>query len=82
MNFYTGRRFVTVGDYDELTFGSQQGDQRDWFMTNEEFNLLWSSDRHVVIVIPRHLQPGYQAANNGAATVLADNGSLLLLSNR
>lgn len=82
MNFYTGRRFVTVGDYDELTFGSQQGDQRDWFMTNEEFNLLWSSDRHVVIVIPRHLQPGYQTARNGTARVLADNGSLLLLSNR
>lgn len=82
MNFYTGRRFVTVGDYDELTFGSQQGDQRDWFMTNEQFNLLWSSNRHVVIVIPRHLQPGYQAANRGQATVLADNGSLLLLSNR
>jgi len=82
MNFYTGRRFVTVGDYDELTFGSQQGDQRDWFMTNEQFNLLWSSNRHVVIVIPRHLQPGYQTVNNGQATVLADNGSLLLLSNR
>lgn len=82
MNFYTGRRFVTVGDYDELTFGSQQGDQRDWFMTNEQFSQLWSSNRHVVIVIPRHMLPGYQVANSGQAIVLADNGSLLLLSNR
>ena len=82
MSFYTGRRFVTVGDYDELTFGSTQGDQRDWFMTDEQFNLLWSSERPVLIVIPRHLLPGYQAASKGQATILADNGSLLLLSNR
>jgi len=82
MSFYTGRRFVTVGDYDELTFGSTQGDQRDWFMTDEQFNLLWSSERPVLIVIPRHLLPGYQAASKGKATILADNGSLLLLSNR
>lgn len=82
MNFYTGRRLVTVGNMDELAFGSQQGDQKDWFMSNDQFYHLWRSDRHVLIVVARHEVPQYPAANSDKAVVLADNGSKLLLSNR
>ncbi|CAH2032460.1 glycosyltransferase family 39 protein [Trichlorobacter ammonificans] len=82
MNFYTGRRLVTVGDYDELTFGSQQGDHRDWFMDQDQFQRLWQSNRHALIVVPRHQQSAYRLANGADAPILADNGSLLLLSNR
>lgn len=83
MNFYTGRRLVTVGDADELAFGSTQGDQRDWFLTREQFLLLWQSHRPVLLVVPRHQSQTYTADGPGLRPrILADNGSLLLLSNR
>ncbi len=81
MNFYTGRRLVTVGDADELTFGSTQGNQNDWFLTQEQFMELWRSSRQVMIVIPRHEAVRYDNRQQPPRT-LADNGSLLLLSNR
>ena len=82
MNFYTGKRLVTVGDADELTFGSTQGDHTDWFMTRERFLPLWQSDRQIMLVIPRHEQNIYDPVLPGVtARLLADNGSLLLLSN-
>lgn len=79
MNFYTGKRLVTVGDADELTFGSSQGNQSDWFLSQEQFMELWRSDRQVMIVIPRHEVNRYTMP---APRTLADNGALLLLSNR
>lgn len=82
MNFYTGRRLITVDDYDELAFGSQQGDQSAWFMDIGQFQRLWHSTRHILLVVPRHQQVLYRLANGTDAPVLADNGSLLLLSNR
>lgn len=83
MNFYTGKRLVTTGDPDELSFGSKQGDQRNWFINQEQFVELWRSPRHVMFVIPRHEQKQYDAAIPGFSDhLVADNGSLLLLSNR
>lgn len=81
MNFYTGRRLVTVGNMDELAFGSQQGDQNEWFLSNEQFYQLWRSNRHILIIVARHEAAQYPAAN-GKPLVLADNGSKQLLSNR
>lgn len=82
MNFYTGKRLVTVGDADELTFGSTQGNHTDWFFTREQFQALWRSDRKIMLVIPRHEQNIYDPVLPGVtAQLLADNGSLLLLAN-
>ncbi|ACD96977.1 phospholipid carrier-dependent glycosyltransferase [Trichlorobacter lovleyi] len=83
MNFYTGKRLITVGDADELTFGSSQGNQSGWFLSQEQFMELWRSNRQVMIVIPRHEASRYDAAPSGPSPrTLADNGALLLLSNR
>ena len=83
MNFYTGKRLITVGDADELSFGSSQGNQSGWFLSQEQFMELWRSDRQVMIVIPRHEASRYDAAQSGPSPrILADNGALLLLSNR
>lgn len=83
MSFYTGKRLLTVGDADELTFGSTQGNQSDWFLSQEQFMTLWHSNRQVMIVIPRHELNRYTTGQQGGASrTLADNGSLLLLSNR
>jgi 4-amino-4-deoxy-L-arabinose transferase-like glycosyltransferase len=83
MNFYTGKRLVTIGNADELTFGSTQGSQQGWFLTQDQFFPLWDSPRHVMIVIPRHEAALYSDPNRGITPrTLADNGSLLLISNR
>lgn len=83
MNFYTGKRLITVGDADELSFGSSQGNQSGWFLSQEQFMELWRSNRQVMIVIPRHEASRYDAAQSGPSPrILADNGALLLLSNR
>jgi hypothetical protein len=83
MNFYTGKRLITVGDADELTFGSSQGNQSGWFLTQEQFMELWRSNRQVMIIIPRHEASRYDTAQPGPSPrTLADNGALLLLSNR
>lgn len=83
MNFYTGKRLITVGDTDELSFGSSQGNQSGWFLSQEQFLDLWRSERQVMIVIPRHEANRYDAAQQGLIPrTLADNGALLLLSNR
>lgn len=84
MNFYTGRRFVTVADSDELAFGSQQGNHHDWFLSREQFDRLWLTERHVMIVLPRHEADRLigSAPHDRQPKVLSDNGSLLLLANR
>ena len=83
MNFYTGKRLITVGDADELTFGSSQGNQSGWFLSQEQFMELWRSNRQVMIIIPRHEASRYDTVQQGLAPrTLADNGALLLLSNR
>ena len=78
MNFYTGKRLITVGDADELSFGSSQGNQSGWFLSQEQFMELWRSARQVMIVVPRHEANRYTMP---APRTLADNGALLLLSN-
>lgn len=83
MNFYTGKRLITVGDADELSFGSSQGNQSGWFLSQEQFMEFWRSNCQVMIVIPRHEASRYDAAQSRPSPrILADNGALLLLSNR
>ncbi len=83
INFYTGKRLITVGDPDELAFGSRQGNQQGWFLTQEQFYSLWRSEKRVMIVVPRHEASLYESSvHNVVPSKLADNGSLLLLSNR
>lgn len=81
MNFYTGKRLITVGDPDELSFGSSQGDQSSWFMKKDQFAKLWQSDRHILIVLRPH-EAQQLTSLPATSHILADNGSLLLLSNR
>jgi 4-amino-4-deoxy-L-arabinose transferase-like glycosyltransferase len=82
MSFYTKKRLVTVGNADELTFGSTQGNHQSWFQGQEQFLTLWRSPRHIMLVIPRHEIALYNSPAPGITPrTLADNGSLLLISN-
>lgn len=83
MGFYTGRRIITVGDMDELQFGSQQGDQHDWFMDQGRFFELWRSSRQVMLIIPRRELELYSKKWHGfEPRMIAENGSSVMLANR
>ncbi len=82
MNFYTGKRLITVGNPDELAFGSRQGDQQNWFLSHEQFFVQWLTGRHAMIVVPKAEAVLYGVSISGIKPrILADNGSLLLISN-
>lgn len=59
ISFYSRRRAVMVGDWGELDFGSQQGDQSAFFWRRDSQLLdAWRSGRHVFLVINRsELEP-------------------------
>jgi 4-amino-4-deoxy-L-arabinose transferase-like glycosyltransferase len=81
MNFYTGKRLITVGDADELSFGRDQGNQSNWFMTKDQFAQFWQSDRHIMVILKPH-EAQQLTSLPTTSHILADNGSLLVLSNR
>jgi len=51
--FYTGRRTIVVGSKGELEFGSQQGDQSNWFIDEAAFIRLWQENRPVVVLMKK-----------------------------
>lgn len=54
INFYARRRVILVGGRGELTLGSLQGDQHEFFWDGDEALLqAWQSPRHLFLVINR-----------------------------
>ncbi len=54
INFYARRRVVLIGGPGELTLGSLQGDQHEFFWAGDETLLqAWKSPRHIFLVIDR-----------------------------
>lgn len=51
MPFYAARRTVVIGGMGELEFGSQQGDNSEWFISHERFMQIWESERKVFLVL-------------------------------
>lgn len=82
LNFYSGKRLVTVGDFDELAFGSQQGQQQEWFLTWEQFHTVWLSPRPVLIVLSPAEARRLQALPGDRSRVLFTAQQALLLANR
>lgn len=82
LNFYSGKRLVTVGDFDELAFGSQQGQQQEWFLTWEQFHTVWLSSRPVLIVLSPAEARRLQALPGDRSRVLFTAQQALLLANR
>ena len=81
MNFYTRKRLMTVFILDELTFGSQQGDQRLWFPNFVDFVHLWKSDQHVLLVLPRSDIRNFATVINTTPTIVLETANQALLSN-
>lgn len=82
MNFYTKKRLLTVGDRDELEFGSRQPEAGKWFVSMDKFVDIWKSERHIIIALRQHEAKELEAVPGTSARLLARNGQILLLSNR
>jgi len=81
MNFYTRKRLMTLFILDELTFGSQQGDQKAWFPNLIEFMNIWKSDQHVLLVLPRSDMRNFATVMNTTPVLVQETSKLALISN-
>ena len=81
INFYTGRRVIVVFDKGELEFGSQQGDQTDWFMDPFRFMELWKSDGRFFCISDKAVLKHFPAIFT-ESQVLSRRGNKVLLLNR
>jgi 4-amino-4-deoxy-L-arabinose transferase-like glycosyltransferase len=79
--FYTHRRIVTIGDPDELQFGSQQSDAAGWFFPQSDLLKLWESNNHMLLAI-RRIDLRFLEKSPVRPKILADNGASVLISNR
>ena len=83
LNWYTGRRTATYYTYDELDFGSRQGDQSGWFFDKVQLKNAWSSDQAFLFVVARgtfeNLQTMYPLPH---ARIVGMSGRYLLVSNK
>lgn len=80
--FYTGQRIVEVGYKGELEFGSNQGDNGDWFISREKFDAMWDSPVRIFALIKG---PDLAVLRSGTKTpvnILGQNGKIFLISNR
>jgi 4-amino-4-deoxy-L-arabinose transferase-like glycosyltransferase len=83
LNWYTGKRTATYYIYDELEFGSRQGDQSAWFFDVEGLKKAWSSDQTLLFVVTRdtfdNLQQMYPLPHT---RITGTSGRYLLVSNK
>jgi 4-amino-4-deoxy-L-arabinose transferase-like glycosyltransferase len=80
--FYTGRRVLVVGYKGELEFGSDQGDNSEWFVSRAAFNSLWDSPLRLFTLIKK---PDLAVLQRGIKTpvkILGEKGNIFLISNR
>jgi 4-amino-4-deoxy-L-arabinose transferase-like glycosyltransferase len=80
--FYTGRRVVQVGELGELEFGSQQGDQSAWFMSEERFRPVWNSPTRVVILVKKQNRDQFTRLMGSTGRVMAENSQKVLITNQ
>jgi len=83
LNWYTGRRTATYYTYDELDFGSRQGDQSEWFFDKVHLKDAWGGEQLFLFVVARetfeNLQLMYPLPH---ARVIGTSGRYLLVSNK
>jgi hypothetical protein len=83
LNWYTGRRTATYYTYDELEFGSQQGDQSGWFFNKDHLKKAWSSDQVLLFVVARDTFEDLQLMYPLPHTrIVGTSGRYLLVSNK
>jgi 4-amino-4-deoxy-L-arabinose transferase-like glycosyltransferase len=82
VSWYTGRRVLVAGDWDELTFGSRQGDNAAWFLDPQSFVLLWSGEKHVLLFLQKKEFDYLKPILKPVPVIKGESGQRLLVSNR
>jgi len=80
--FYAKRRVVVVGSKGELAFGSNRGDQANWFVDEAGFLQLWQGNRQVVVLLKQDELKRVAPLLHPAATVLGQKYKKLLITNK
>jgi hypothetical protein len=80
-SFYAERRVVIVGLRGEAEFGSNQGDQSDWFIDLPRFIQLWDSQTTVFTILTKVEYKSMQVLVKTAPRVVAQTSKYLLITN-
>lgn len=80
--FYAKRRTVVVGGMSELKFGSEQGDQSQWFIDRLRFQQIWESERKVFVIVRSNELGNYTKSWQRAPRILVQNRRNTLVTNR
>ncbi len=79
--FYTGQRILIVDYKGELEFGSDQGDNRAWFISRSAFDKLWDSPVRLFTLIKESDLAGLKKVTKTPARILGHKSNIFLISN-
>ncbi len=80
--FYAGKRVVVVGYKGELEFGSNQGDNSDWFIDYAAFSRKWDSPVRVFALVRDRDMGRLTAGVKSPVNILGRKSDMVLVSNR
>lgn len=81
--YYSGARWVMVGNPGELGFGSRQGDQSAWFWpTTDDFLREWSGPGRLLVLFNRHHIEMLGARLDPPPIIIATKDKKVLAANR
>lgn len=79
--FYTKRRIVVVGQPGELEFGSKQGNNNSWFVSEKEFGVLWKGGKPVYAIVAQSILNPLAKTLHPTPTVLGIQADKALITN-
>ncbi|MBC7962896.1 MAG: hypothetical protein H7Y05_08120, partial [Steroidobacteraceae bacterium] len=82
VSWYTGQRVLVTGNPDELTFGSQQGDQSTWFPDRDALLRMWGGHDHVLLILKKREFESLSPQLKPQARIVMESGRRVLISNR
>lgn len=82
VTWYLKQRITVTGDLDELTFGSRQGDQKEWFPDQNELLRRWSGTEHLLIILKKRELEQITPLLKPQPKIILASGRRLLISNR
>jgi len=82
VSWYLKQRVLVTGELDELTFGSSQGEQKEWFPDQGEFLKLWGGKEHLLVFLKKRELDQILSKLAPEPIVLGTSGRLFLISNR
>lgn len=80
--FYARERLILVHDYEELEFGSGQGDQSEWFLSQEDFHRVLLGAEQVFIVTRDRYLANLNRLAPGRLRLAGKSGHYRLVTNR